>query len=325
MRQRACVLLALLSTSFILVCLSTTLMPMVANASTGPAVASQKSPEQDQTSKPRRDDDDPPLPRWSANLKLHAVGKNLGYGGGPVMAGTTRIYAIFWEPTGNVSARYNSLILRYFQDVGRSPLYHIAEQYKQSNGSFASNAVLAASWLDSRAYPASPVLDNDIQHEVEHAQRVNGWHTSIHALFMVFTEREQNICVDATKTQCTDNGYCAYHSATANNTIYAAIPYIASFHCDPYSGPNHDDADQAITGISHEQMESATDPFGNGWIDSEGNEVADKCEQNYGRPDARGADVIWNNDAYRLQEEWDNQTSSCRLTPSLRHASGVVH
>jgi len=321
MRQRACVLLALLSASFILTCISIAIMPMVAHASNGPGIA---SPEQGQTSKPERDHDDP-LPRWSANLKLHAVGKNLGYGGGQVMTGTTHVYAIFWEPTGNVSRRYNSLIERYFHDIGHSPLYHIAQQYKQADGKFPSNAVLSGSWLDSRAYPRKLVLDGDIQHEVKHAQQVNGWRTSIHALFVVFTERRQDICVDNTKAECTSNGYCAYHSAIADNTIYAAIPYIASFRCDPYSGPNHDDADQAISGISHEQMEAATDPFGDSWIDSQGNEVADKCEQNFGRPDAQDADVIWNHHPYRVQEEWDNQTSSCRLTPSLRHSQHPIH
>ena len=50
---------------------------------------------------------------------------NLQYHGGPVMGGTARAYAIFWEPGGSyVSSTYNSLILQYFGDVGGSSLYH---------------------------------------------------------------------------------------------------------------------------------------------------------------------------------------------------------
>ncbi len=83
-------------------------------------------------------------------------GNNLIYGGGPVMTGTTNVYAIFWEPGGNVSANYNSLIKRYFGDIGGSPLYQIANQYTQSGGGFPSNAVLAGSWVDSGAYTRNP-------------------------------------------------------------------------------------------------------------------------------------------------------------------------
>ena len=49
---------------------------------------------------------------------------NVVYNGGPVMAGTMNVYAIFWEPANNVSANYNTLIKRYFNDVGGSPLYN---------------------------------------------------------------------------------------------------------------------------------------------------------------------------------------------------------
>ena len=310
MRQPARVLLALLSASFLFACLSMAMAPMVALAS----IHRYSSGDLSHVSSTSRPGHDEPLRR--TKLTLHTRGDNLGYGGGPVMAGTTYTYAIFWEPAGNVSARYNSLIRRYFRDIGRSPLYRIAHQYTQSDGGFPSNVVPAASWVDSRAYPESPVLDNDIQNEITRAQRINGWRSSMHTIFFVFTERNENVCVDNTKSQCTTNGYCAYHSAFGRNTIYAAVPYIASFSCDPYSGPNHDDADQTITGISHEQIEAATDPLGNAWLDANGNEVADKCAQDFGWPNARGANVVWNNDPYLVQEEWDNNTSSCRLTPS---------
>src|SRR5262245_34852846 len=55
---------------------------------------------------------------------------NLIYHGGPVVANTMRVYAIFWEPDGTfVGPEYNSLLLRYFNDIGGSSLYANNRQY----------------------------------------------------------------------------------------------------------------------------------------------------------------------------------------------------
>lgn len=261
----------------------------------------------------------PPIDRDHdhASRQAHAqmALKHVTYGGGPVMAGTSSIYAIFWEPTGNVFAHYNSLIERYFTDVGGSALYRLARQYKQANGGFPANAVLAGAWTDTRAYRSYTLLDDDIQHEITRAQQINGWHSSLNSLFFVFTERNANICMDSTLSECTSNGYCAYHSAFGANTLYAIVPYQASFSCDFSSGPNHNDADAAIDNISHEQMEAATDPLGNAWIDADGNEIGDKCVNDFGPLNASGGDVMWHHHPYLVQKEWDNQTASCRLAP----------
>lgn len=232
------------------------------------------------------------------------------------MAGTAHVYALFWEPAGNVSARYNYLILRYFHDVGKSRLYRIARQYHQADGGFPSNAVLAGVWKDTRTYPESPLLDTDIQHEVTRAQRVNRWHSNLNTIFFVFTERNMNLCTDNTQSECASNGYCAYHSDFGADTLYAAVPYDASFPCASTTGPNQDDADQAIDATSHEQMEAATDPLGDGWIDADGNEIADKCVDNFGPLNAMGANVVWSRHPYLVQKEWDNRTGRCRLAPS---------
>lgn len=243
-------------------------------------------------------------------------GGNLLYQGGPVMAGTAHIYTIFWEPRGNVASGYNGLIRRYFRDVGKSSLYRVAHQYTQSNGGSPSNSVLSGSWVDTRSYPESPLLDSDIQNEVTHAQRVNKWHSSMHNAFFVFIERHINVCIDSSESQCVTNTFCAYHSAFGSNTIYATMPYMASFSpCSAGVGPNHNDADQTIDGASHEQIEAATDPFGNAWLDTSGSEIGDKCERQYGSLNAAGANVVWHGHPYRVQKEWDNRISQCSLKP----------
>ncbi len=246
--------------------------------------------------------------------RVASSSSNVPYNGGPVMAGTTNVYAIFWEPTNNVSANYNSLIKRYFGDVGGSPLYKVNNQYAQTGGTFPSNAVLAGSWVDTGAYPNSPLLDSQIQVEVTHAQAVNSWSSSIDNIFFVFTQRNEDICIDSTQTQCASNTFCAYHSYFGNNTIYATMPYAASFSCNPGSSPNNDDADQTINVTSHEQMEAATDPLINAWRDSSGNEIGDLCAWTFGPGNLQGADVLWNKDPYIVQQEWSNAISGCTLT-----------
>lgn len=245
---------------------------------------------------------------------IYASGGNLNYGGGPVMGGTVNVYAIFWEPTGNVSASYNSLIERYFNDVNGSGLYNNNTQYTDSSGDVPSNETLAATWVDNTPYPESPLLDSDIQNEVSNAQNANGWTSSNDNIFFVFLEANQNLCFDSSQSQCASNAFCAYHNYFGTNTIYAAMPYAASFSCNPGSSPNNDDADQTINVTSHEQMEAATDPLLNAWIDSGGQEIGDKCAWQFGPLNPDGSDVNWNGDPYIVQQEWDNNVSGCVLT-----------
>lgn len=242
-----------------------------------------------------------------------ASGNNLNYGGGPVMGGTTNVYAIFWEPTGSVSANYNSLIERYFNDVSGTPLYNNNTQYTDSNGNVPSNTRLAGTWVDTSAYPESPLLDSDIQNEVTNAQNTNGWTSGIDNIFFVFLEQNQDLCFDSSYSQCASNSFCAYHNYFGTDTIYAAMPYAASFSCNPGSSPNGDDADQTINVTSHEQMEAATDPLLNAWTDSSGQEIGDKCAWQFGPLDSAGGDVNWNGDEYIVQEEWDNTAGGCVL------------
>ncbi len=244
---------------------------------------------------------------------LALSGTNLTYHGGSVMVGTANVYAIFWEPTGSfVSSTYNSLILRYFGDVGGSGLYKNNSQYTQSGGGKTSNAVLGGSWVDTAAYPSGTLQDSNIQSEVTHAQSVNGWTTSVDNIFFVFTAKNENIC---TQGVCSFSFFCAYHG-NFGNTIYAAMPYTGTnlSACGVTHSPNGDvDADSTINVTSHEQMEAATDPYGTAWYDASGNEIGDKCAWKFGALNSLGGDVNWNGHAYYVQKEWDNAKSRCAM------------
>ena len=73
-------------------------------------------------------------------------------------------------------------------------------------------------------------------------------------------------------------------------------------------------ADETINVTSHEQMEAATDPLLNAWLDSSGQEIGDKCAWTFGTTNADGSNVNWNGNPYLVQQEWDNAQSGCVLT-----------
>jgi hypothetical protein len=243
---------------------------------------------------------------------------NMTYHGGPVMGGTSQAYAIFWEPTGSsVSATYNSLILRYFGDIGGSGLYHVNTQYKASNGTFASGATLGGSWVDTAAYPSSSLSDTQVRQEVSHAMQVKGWTASATHIFFVFTAKGENICYSS--SQCSFTTFCAYHSYFSTTTIYAAMPYtgtnLAACGVPTGKSPNGDiNADSTINVTSHEQNEAATDPLINAWYDANGNENGDKCAWTFGTIAANGSNVTWNTHPYIVQLEWDNLKHACVKT-----------
>lgn len=245
-----------------------------------------------------------------------ARASNLSYHGGPVQAGTAHLFAIFWQPTNNVSANYHSLIQRFFGDIGGSTLYHNNTQYTQTGGGNPSNATFAGSFVDTAAYPESPLLDSDIQHEVSHAQSVNGWASATNNIFFVFLQRNQDLCFDSSLSQCASNTFCAYHSTFGTNTVYAAMPYAASFRCRAtgQTEPNNDEADLTINVTSHEEIEAATDPLLNAWFDGSGQEIGDKCNFNFGPTNAQGGDITINGHPYEVQKEWDNRVRGCVLS-----------
>lgn len=253
--------------------------------------------------------------KGKTHARPYAGAGNLYYNGGPVMGGTARAYAIFWEPTGSyVSSTYNSLILRYFGDVGGSPLYHNNTQYKDSSGHIPSSSVLGGSWVDTAAYPSGTLSDAQIQSEVSHAQSVKGWTSSIDNIFFVFTAKGENIC---SGSSCSFTSFCAYHGYFGSNAIYAAMPYTGTnlSACGVSTSPNHDfDADSTINVTSHEQMEAATDPLLNAWYDLVGYEIGDKCAWVFGSTNAQGGDVTWNSHTYEVQKEWDNAKRGCVLS-----------
>jgi hypothetical protein len=261
---------------------------------------------------------------------------NLQYWGGPTMHTTSTTYAIFWEPPKlqsgaltSVSPTYNSLISRYFQDVGSNGLYNINTQYYDGTAHIANSSTFGASWVDTSTYPASTctdtatpgncIDDNAIQAEVTKAIQANGWTAGPDHMFFVYTSAGEGSC--AAPGECAFTVYCAYHSYYTLNgqtVIYANQPYTNSASgCRTPSSPNNDiAADSTINVTSHEHMEAVTDPQLDAWYDLTGQENGDKCAWDFGSRSLNGgtANVQWNTHYYVVQQEWNNSIGGCSLS-----------
>ena len=179
-------------------------------------------------------------------------------------------------------------------------------------------------------------------------------------IYFIFTPADVNICLSGSLCADSSNGFCSYHGSYAedgNNALYVAIPLISAESDDPQLSPkgcqddgntaiqepNGDGGDVAIKLMTHEDIESITDPLLDAWYDtSSGQEVADNCNA-YGAPadPAQGfspnaftptlggsatpvapattgtlSNQLDNGDSYYVQSVWSNGDVNCELRPS---------
>lgn len=252
---------------------------------------------------------------------------NLLYFGGPVMH-TVTAFTIFWAPSGHpIDSGYQSLIDRYFNDIGGSNLYNIVTQYYDDPGTVHLQNIssLGGTWVDTTTYPhagtsSDPLQDADIQSSVTRALSANNWSSGTSNVFFVFTAQGIESC--SSNTSCTPGtpypAYCAYHGTfpfAGNQVVYANMPYDETWTttCRGFTtSPNGNiAADSEISTASHEHFEAATDPLLNAWFDSTGFEIGDKCAYTYGSISPDGHNVTLNGDLYIIQQEWSNAVTGC--------------
>ena len=190
--------------------------------------------------------------------------------------------------------------------------------------------------------------DAQIQVEIQNVVSALGLPSDYNHEYVMLTPKHVASCFDAGSTASKTNvcsidhypssTYCAYHTMFGPNypvsgTVYANMPYPVyhspvGFTCGTDGGghgtiesPNFNgsassmDADVEVSPLSHEIMESITDPnTSNGWFDGIGNENGDDCAYVYGNgtwtdlggtPGAFYNQTI-NGDHYITQEEFSN-------------------
>ena len=251
----------------------------------------------------------------------------------------------------NGSINYN--IVRGAPIVARNP-------FPKGRGCSVGKLDASGIYADGSGYTAC-LDDAQITAEIQSVTTAFGLPIDYNHDYVMFTPKHVESCFNAGSTTnkknvCTINhypsaGYCAYHfmfgpAFPVSGTVYGNMPYPVyqspvGFTCGTDAGghgtietPNNlngdpvmRDADVEISPLSHEVMESITDPNGvNGWRDGRGNENGDDCAYVYG--DGTWTDLggtpgflynqTINGDHYITQEEFSNadwfnsnQTGGC--------------
>jgi hypothetical protein len=286
---------------------------------------------------------------------------NMDYNGGPVMPSNTDFMLMWSPsglsayPNGFVFG-----IARYFGDLqhdngGNQNVDSVGPQYNDLTGAVAKYKVRFGGVLvDRDPYPPSQcptgipsdipnftyvatncLTDAQIQTEIQNFVTRHHLPTDLSHEYYLLTPRGVESCFSNNPATNFDGcsageprpfrGFCAYHQNTATSSMifYANMPFDADNpRCQDGNYPNGLISDGEINGgLSHEHMESVTDPIPNdAWTNGagalQGFEVGDQCNRVRGNPLGTAANgspfnQVINGHPYWYQEEWSNFTHSC--------------
>jgi hypothetical protein len=248
-----------------------------------------------------------------ANFKAISNAVNLSYHGGDVI-NTAKVVCIFWGPTWATGGSDHTMatnIQAFRNQFGTNSHYGIITQYYDTAYINASNlAGTQADWFDTtNALPSSGnVTDSVVQAEVKRYVSAHG--TNYSTVYEVFVPRyvpgttKAVYSSDGSATSCggPNLSYCAYHSSYWNGSNYVKYsiePYPSCSGCQVAGWTTSQNAEHFMC---HETREAVTDPLGNAWYDSSGNEADDKCAWT----------GLFTENGYGYQPEWSNAINGCK-------------
>jgi hypothetical protein len=273
----------------------------------------------------------------------------ISYQGGPVLH-ANRTHLIFWAPANRPTLRfgngYEAVVTRFLADVARashstSNAYGITGQYRDAGGPAQYASTYGGAAVDRDPVPASgctepppPIgptgwvtclTDAQLQQELARFVAHRDLAVGPNDIYFLLTPDGFGSCAASGPSNCalggSDGGYCGYHSFTERGLMYAVIPYNAvPGHCQSRNPrPNASTADPALSTISHEQAEMITDPYGDGWVNTNGAEIGDLCITAFGSALGGNGASQWNESIdghhYWLQELFTRITGGCAARP----------
>ena len=285
------------------------------------------------------------------------------YHDGPVMRDVT-IHTVFWAPSGfrfdgspaPGVAGYQQLIQQFFADVAHdsgttSGAFSVLNQYGDHGGNGAYQlhyAPAVDSVLDTNPFPpasqqcpspsgiATCITDLELQRELD--RLIGPSDPGARGLSNIwFILLPPNVDTCTSVGSCGTNAYAGYHSAFQlghGETIYAAIPdplieYTPPPGSDPQGNP---EAESTVDTVAHELVEAVTDPVGTAWMDPNGFEVGDKCENGpqAGTPLGYAADgapynQVINGHQYLIQDMWSNSRNGCVQSSATVASTPTLH
>ncbi len=303
----------------------------------------------------RADENGPDRMATRANISEHVIrglphngapaggavvtGNGINYNGGPVMH-PVNLYFILYGNWSNLDSTGPALLEKWAQNIAPSPYFNINTTYGDSTGASVPNLVtFEGTYTDTGTLGNSlsdasiaTLASNAINHGFAGSPNTPG-NADPNGVYMVLT------APGVAETSGFLTQYCGWHwsgsfinGAITPGTIYSGYP-VAKFafigdaagpslgNCAAQSkSPNNDaGADAMISVMAHELSEASTDPEGNAWYASNGEENGDLCAWNFGTtftaPNGSAANVTLNGTNYLMQQIWLNaQGGKCALS-----------
>ncbi|HET9406007.1 MAG TPA: hypothetical protein VFO39_02100 [Candidatus Sulfotelmatobacter sp.] len=254
-------------------------------------------------------------------------GEDLVFFGGQVVK-TAKVHPLYMNVSscGTVATCFGNPV-QFINDLSNSTFMHITDQYVGVTTANRYPAGTAAS--ASVPLLVSNVLGQaDILAAVHTAAKTLG--TGYGHIYHVFLPSGVDTCFDLTSICYSPDSppsflFCAYHASVTfsdiGHVLFTVIPFQNVQFCNSAPpNPNSSLIDSTNSVLSHEEIETITDPDGTGWISDSspavaGFEIGDLCQ---GFDNGNGNIVptlTLNGRKYELQLEYGNDFHACSATP----------
>lgn len=235
----------------------------------------------------------------------------LVYHGGPLQT-KPAVYLIFWGFSGTSDFKNDpyglaTYLTTFMQTLGGSGWLGTVTQYNVGNP--------PAQFAGETFVPGPPLKSTySDKQAAQEAVSIAGSAYSADTNYVVVTPH--NYTIEGFGTS-----FCGYHSSITTSSgplYYTVLPYMpdAGYSCGEGSVNVPGTLDGATIVAGHEAAETQTDPVvGQGWIDANGYEIADKCEwtelQNTG----------FSGGVFPTQPLWSNAASDCEQSSAASSPS----
>jgi hypothetical protein len=251
-----------------------------------------------------------------ANGKTVVQGNGISYHGGPVMtASSVNVYFIWygnWNQGGSNSPLTQSLLQALFSSSGlnKSGYENINTTYGDNSANVSGSLMFIKETSPGYSH-GKKLTDSTVQQIVADAINAGTLPKDANGLYFVLTSS------DVSERSGFCSRYCGWHTngsigGTDIKYSFVGNPDRCPNACEAQTtSPNNDSgADGMASIMAHESEEAISDPDGNAWYDSVGNENADKCAWKFG-PTSRASNGSAYNQtlagySWLIQMNWEN-------------------
>lgn len=251
---------------------------------------------------------EPPIlgPHWTrqeAKTHLAASSNDLLYHGGPILPSAT-VKAIFWGPSwATFTGDKITGMDKWYSNIGTvsggagSAYEATVNEYTDSTGHRVSTATTYGGHAVDASHLPKRLSTSAVLSEV---CKVVGSGAVANAFYPVYVDKKRG-----------GANYCAYHSNGSCNGTPVEFGFFFNLDgdagCDPQSTVSGESQGlAALANVSgHELSETRSDPLGNAWFASNGNENGDQCAWTFGGPFVTFLDGT----NWKIQGNWSNQAA----------------